>query len=313
MQKLSESGSVSGRRTLLYILSPSYSGSTLLTFLLSKHPEIATIGELKATGMGDVNEYKCSCGELIRECSFWRSVAHRSAEREIDFSVDAFDTKLVSNSRLANRFVDTTVRGGLFEYARSTALTLLPGARNALRESIRRNFEIGEVVCELQDKKVFLDSSKTPSRLRHLADADFWDIKLICLRRDGRGVANSNRKHLNIGIGPAAERWVRDDREIQCTMDLLGDLPRVEIRYEDLCQDPEKTLITITEAFGLTNLSLTTETLKDGEHHILGNNMRMNSVSEVRFDESWRTELSSSNLAEFSAVAGHVNAGLGYE
>jgi len=313
MQKIKDSKSATGRRTLLYILSPSYSGSTLLTFLLSKHPQIATIGELKATGMGDVNEYRCSCSELIRECSFWRSVASRCAGRNIDFSVDAFDTKLSSNNRLANRFVDATVRGGLFEFARSTALRLLPGARNALLESIRRNFEISRVVCELQDKKVFLDSSKTPSRLRHLADAGLWDIKLICLRRDGRGVSNSNRKHLNIGIVPAAERWVRDNREITRTMRLLQDLPRVVVRYEDLCQYPEKTLTTITEALGLDSLSFTSEALKDGEHHILGNNMRVNSVSEVRFDESWRTELSPSDLAEFSAVAGSVNAGQGYE
>ena len=41
---------------LVYILSPSYSGSTLLTFLLNTHPEIATIGELKAQALGNLGD-----------------------------------------------------------------------------------------------------------------------------------------------------------------------------------------------------------------------------------------------------------------
>lgn len=301
------------KRTMLYILSPSYSGSTLLTFLLSRHPQIATIGELKATGMGDVKEYRCSCGELILECDFWHAVAQRSAGQGMQFSVTAFDTKLHSNSHFANRLVDTTVRGSLFEAARGAALKLLPGANRVLQDSIMRNYRIGEIVCDLQQKEVFLDSSKTPSRLRHLAAADLWDIKLICLRRDGRGVSNSNRKHLDIGIGPAAERWVRDAQEIEHTLQRLHGLEKVEIRYEDLCQDPEATLTTITDAFGLAKPDLGSEALKSGEHHILGNSMRLSAVSEVRYDESWRTELSATELEQFAEVAGRVNAGLGYE
>ncbi|MGH8543075.1 MAG: hypothetical protein ACREX3_05465 [Gammaproteobacteria bacterium] len=43
--------------TLAYIASPSYSGSTLMTFLLGGHPAVATVGELKAAGIGDVDRY----------------------------------------------------------------------------------------------------------------------------------------------------------------------------------------------------------------------------------------------------------------
>ena len=38
---------------LVYILAASHSGSTLLAMLLSTHPEICTVGELKATNLGD--------------------------------------------------------------------------------------------------------------------------------------------------------------------------------------------------------------------------------------------------------------------
>ena len=48
---------MSERPRLLYILAPSYSGSTLLTYLLSQHDAIATVGELKATSRGDLDTY----------------------------------------------------------------------------------------------------------------------------------------------------------------------------------------------------------------------------------------------------------------
>ena len=61
---------------LVYIASPSYSGSTLLTFLLNAHRDVATMGELK-WGPIDLETYCCSCGELLTACPFWQDVARR--------------------------------------------------------------------------------------------------------------------------------------------------------------------------------------------------------------------------------------------
>ena len=74
----------------VYIASPSYSGSTLLTFLLAAHPEVASIGELKASAMGDADAYTCSCGAPIRRCPFWRRVCDELARRGLDFDLDDF-------------------------------------------------------------------------------------------------------------------------------------------------------------------------------------------------------------------------------
>ena len=64
-------------KDFIYITSASFSGSTLLTFLLNTHPEIATIGEMKGDSM-DVERYRCSCGDPIGRCPFWqRLVTHR--------------------------------------------------------------------------------------------------------------------------------------------------------------------------------------------------------------------------------------------
>ena len=66
---------------LVYILAASHSGSTLLAMLLGRHPEVCSVGELKATWISQGERYRCSCGKLILECPFWIGVADRMKKR----------------------------------------------------------------------------------------------------------------------------------------------------------------------------------------------------------------------------------------
>ena len=61
---------------LVYILAASHSGSTLLGMLLAAQPDVCTVGELKLTALGDVERYVCSCGQRIRECTFWQEILY---------------------------------------------------------------------------------------------------------------------------------------------------------------------------------------------------------------------------------------------
>ena len=118
---------------------------------------------------------------------------------------------------------------------------------------------------------------------------------------------------MQVDLRRASEIWARDTKEIQRVMRELRDVPKIQVRYEDLCRAPESVLADISEAFGLSRTELTGNALMDGEHHILGNNMRLGSVSEIRFDTSWQSELSAEDLATFDAAAGPLNLELGYE
>lgn len=54
---------------LIYILGNSHSGSTLLSFLLSFHPDIINLGELKSKTWLKVRT--CSCGQPMSNCNFY--------------------------------------------------------------------------------------------------------------------------------------------------------------------------------------------------------------------------------------------------
>ena len=57
------------------IETTSFSGATLLTLLLSAHPEIATVAEMSGLiDSVDPDEYLCSCGKKIKCCNFWQAL-----------------------------------------------------------------------------------------------------------------------------------------------------------------------------------------------------------------------------------------------
>jgi hypothetical protein len=303
---------------LLYLTSSSYSGSTLVTFLLATHPQVATVGELKATSMGDVEEYKCSCGILIRSCPFWARVTQELVRRGTSFDVASFGTHFALAGRLADRAVRTRVRGRAFERARKLALRALPGAWRELNAILERNRVLIEVICHLEGKPVFLDDSKEPSRLMHMLNSGLWNVKVVYLVRDGRGVAHSilrrhKRFHPDVPASgdAAAHEWRQTQESIERVLDRLPSDSWVKIRYEDVCADPRTALQPVLRLIGQGGVPLHEE-FRAGQHHILGNYMRLRAGEQVSLNEKWRTELSAEELAGFERVAGDLNRRHGY-
>lgn len=297
----------------VYILSPSFSGSTLLTFLLGTHPEIATIGELKATAMGNVDEYNCSCGARIRDCTFWRRVGEGVHGAGRAFNLADFGTTFRLEGRaLVDRLLRAQVRGPLFEIARRVGLTLIPSATRNLNAILDQNRVLSEVIVHEQGGSVFLDGSKDPTRLLHLSRAGFAHIKVIYLLRDGRGSACSFMNHYRISMAEAANMWRKSQQSCERTLTHMPSGSWLRIRYETLCAEPEATLKQIFTFLAL-DAGEAIRDFRDREQHILGNAMRLSGSGEVRLNEKWRSELTKQDVSTFDRLAGKINRGLGYE
>ncbi len=297
----------------VYIMSPSYSGSTLLTFLLASHPEIATIGELKATHMGDIDAYDCSCGTRIGDCSFWQKLSADLNEQGLAFDLTDFGTHFHGEpGTLTDRALRAGVRGPVLEAARSMVLSTWPAARRACRRTLARNVALIHEIKRLQGGEVFLDGSKDPNRLRYFLSAGLGAIKVIYMIRDGRGKACSYMRHYNTDMADAAAEW-RDAHE-ECER-MLARLPAgstFTLHYEDLCGDPDQWLARVFEFLGL-DADQATRDFNAFEHHIIGNAMRLSSSSEIVLDERWKRDLTEADLAAFEQVAGDLNRRYGYE
>lgn len=301
---------VKARRQVAYILSPSYSGSTLLTLLLARHPEVATVGELKARPLGDVRRYVCSCGARILECPFWAEVGAALRARGHELNLAEFGTSFHAPERpLTDRLLAAAIRGPAFEAVRRLGLRMLPGPRAALRRRLDRNEAMIETVLDLQNGRVFLDASKDVVRLKHLLDAGRWDLRVLHLVRDGRASADSYMRHHDVPMSRAAVEWVRAQREAQRLLDRLDDGQCLTIRYERLCEQSETV---IGDALRFLGCTTDGPALVDRPHHILGNRMRLAPLREIDLDEKWRRRLTDDDLRVFERIAGATNVELGY-
>lgn len=307
-----DDASVGGERIFAYIASPSFSGSTLLTFLLNAHPDVCTVGELKA-GMPDGYNYVCSCGEPLGRCGFWQRVIEGHARAGKRFDLNDFGMRFERQPRRwAGRILGAGVRGPLFELARDTAIALLPPLRQARDHTLENIETFARVVVDMTGSRVFLDGSKDPFRLKYLPRLRGFRLKVIRITRDGHGVMNSTMRNENQPPEAAARLFRAHTIELNRMESRLPDDSCIRVQYERLCREPEATLDRLYRFLGLDPGRAAAD-YRSVEHHIMGNRMRLRNSSEIALDEKWRHELKPEDQKLFDRIAGDLNRALGYE
>ena len=304
---------------MAYILSASHSGSTLLAMLLGAQSKACTVGELRAPSMGDTEKYQCSCGQRIMACPFWDKVSQAMSRRGVpDFDITSAGTSIFEiASPYAQRLLQPLQRGRALEWLRDTALGFSPAWRRHLDEVQRRNLALVESLQELTSADTVIDSSKSVLHLKYLLQIPRLQIKVLWLVRDGRAVSLSlighgmKRATRAETVAAAAREWRRSNEAAEL---LLGRLPAsqwMRVGYEEFCREPELGLRRLCKFIELDSGALNLD-FRAIEQHVLGNEMRMNSTSQIRLDERWRSQLSGEDLIAFDSVAGGLNRRYGY-
>ena len=319
---------------LVYILAASHSGSTLLTMLLNSHPDVATVGELAPGHIEASPAYPCSCGQRIRECPFWQWVAATARTRGLNFGIEDFGTGFqVPESRIATRLLQPLHRGPMLEFVRDAGLALSSPWPRRFREIAHANEILADAIMEYYHARVFVDKGNVGLRLKYLLRIPSFEVKVIHLIRDGRAVAltymdpagfadaqdpnrrggggGGNRASERLSMSQAAYQWRRCNEEAEHALRRLDRSQWIEVRYEELCGSPDATLSRIFAFLGLDPAQRAAD-FRSVENHVVGNGMRLDTTSEIRLDERWRTRLTASDLQVFDDVAGHANRQYGY-
>ena len=298
-----------------FVVSPSYSGSTLLSILLAHHPHLATLGEFLDNharryrdGEGDF----CSCGERLSSCPYMLDLAERVRAVGMDFSVDFPDTAFWGGTGLQQRILRAYVRGPGFETARRLAVALTPSARRTVARIVERNTRVIAAVLEGEGASVYLDSAKNNNRVlffhRYAAE---MDVRVIWLIRDGRGVATSIMRHRECDLSTAIEQWKTTQTSVMHTVALFPADRVLKLHYEDLCTRPAEALERTCRFLGL-DPALMPARYGDLTLHLTGNNMRLKGLSEIRVDTRWEQTLTEADLQVFERDGGALNRELGY-
>ena len=322
-----------GKIRLLYILAASHSGSTLLAMLLNAHPEICTVGELKATALGDADRYRCSCRRRIRECPFWTAIVREMAESGFDFDIAASNTDFRSGaSPYVLKLLRPLYRGGALECVRDALLQVSPSWRARLPRIQSTNATLMRGVLSQARKRVIVDSSKIGIRLKFLLRNPELEIKVIRLVRDGRAVSLTYMDPANFADAQNAElrgggwrrervretpdptgrpRMAQEQRRSRGVAQGHNASRRIEVRYEQLCLEPARTLTRIFEFVGVAPDPVNLD-FRSVEHHVIGNGIRLDDSSRIRMDDAGSHTSPNTQLAAFDREAGRLNASLGY-
>ena len=296
---------------LLYITSPSYSGSTLLTILLAEHTAISTVGELKASAFGSIEQYNCSCGRLLRECAFWQDIESRVRTEDPSFNLHNWRTHFRPESGMARKVLGSGLKAPSFERIRDLAVRLLPGVAQTKQRILENNERVVSAVVAATNTSAFIDGSKDPIRARYLLQSKLWETSVITLIRDGRGFCASYMKHMSAPIGEAISEWKAKVLEMEHLQKIAG-RRSIVVRYEDLCDEPLTVINRILNAAGLEPLTSIDFPISKTNRHIFGNAMRLREIEAVVTDEKWRSALTPEDLEQFYTEAGEINERYGY-
>ena len=304
-------------RTFVALASPAYSGSTLLSFLLGAHPEIATTSDVSGSRRRDkMDVFECSCRRRMVDCPFWQAVAAWMRER-VDPRFELADFGLgfdYLGQNLGSKLLEGSLPMTALEGPRDALVARLPGHLRRMRAIADRNRAFAEAVLEITGGRVFIDASKERMRIlhlqRHLAPA--MEFRVIHLVRDVRGVVESNlRRGKKPGLTAelAARNWANTHDIILRNLAHVPAARRTTVRYEDLCRDPDGTMRALF-AFCDVDPGIRVTDVVSREQHLIGNQMRLGSAAEIRLDERWRDALRAPDLAAIGRIAGPAYARL---
>lgn len=297
---------------LVYLMGMPFSGTTLLSRIVSMHPEIASIGEMvNVINMVDRGSYLCSCGERLSECQFWLGVKTKMGHEGHDF--DLMDFTIKPPKRIAGiiyrggRLVsDNPSAFGYFKaIARAFSVCL---ADSSLTHRMRA---FSKCVLEQSDKSIFFDASKDPNLLFYLVGCKHFQPVFVHMVRDPRGVSVSMMKNLSrSSFESCVTEWVSTNRKIAFLLSLFPEFKTVAIRYEDLCYSPSQVIERLCLSIGASNWSPSSYDARDT--HIIGNRMRLSALNSIKIDEKWLEVLSDRDIEIARKVAGPLAERFGY-
>jgi sulfotransferase family protein len=272
-------------RPFPFVVARGRSGTTLLRAILDAHPDLAIPGE---------SHFAVSFGERRREF-----------ERPGGFATEPFLRDLLRHWGFRRwELPEQDVRAAFDETPPSN-----------VADGIRLAFAL---YARSRGKPRYGD--KTPGFVLHigmLAEL-FPEARFVHLIRDGRDVALS---YLDTDFGvatltDAAIYWERFVRAGRAAGNALGPGRYLEVRYEDLVADVERTTVRVCEHIDLPfdpamlryfERSASLDGLSHAEHH---QNISLPPTSGLR---DWRTQMAPADVALFEALAGDLLTELGYE
>jgi Sulfotransferase family len=291
-------------REIIYIGGEGRSGSTVLEGLLGASPGSVSVGELRDVwSKGLEYDHLCGCGKRFSSCDFWQDVLKEA------FASESRNALTAHVRHLQRRL----------EAPRSLPRLYFPSLRE--RRFTEAMDDYGQIlerlygsIARVSSAERVLDSSKYPAYAMVLSQIESFDLRLVHLVRDSRGVAHSwRRTSIKPDVpqsrtfmprkGPlkAALRWDYCEAAFRA---LSRRVPTVRVRYEDLATSVESELQDLATWLGLETWPVPEGGVSfDGHHAIGGNPVRFTEGPvPLKMDNEWAAAMPARDRALVTAL-----------
>ncbi|MEZ4886682.1 MAG: hypothetical protein R3E32_18280 [Chitinophagales bacterium] len=234
---------------LIYIIGMSFSGSTLLGFLLGSGKEVENLGQLKTFSRRQISR-TCTCGDAPLVCSLWGKYYDGNYQTFDKPSVFA-KIRMISNILLKKK-------EGVKQLTDTPDLTFL----KAIHDDIQSfNSQINYLV----------DTSNSIWRLAYLLQCQGIELKVIYLKREvNSNIVSFMKRNRLLGFWRGIFTYKIKHYLISKFL-AINQVPNVSVSYEEICAIPQKTLSRIGIFLNINYDNFSTH-IRQRQYHVIGGN-----------------------------------------
>jgi hypothetical protein len=309
------------RRQIVFVLSDTRSGSTLIDQVLGGHPKVQSLGELQwlaAYALQDRSIYNpshplvCTCKRPVSDCPFWVEVFRQLGRQPQSLQLQLWPfvesrRGIGSTDYNVRQFVKRLMHRFPRFFGKKVVQNVLGGDRLA-----RDNVELFDSIFRVSARDVLIESSKEPFRFRAVYNLTPEIMRTLVLVRDYRAVVYSKMKR-GRSLEDGALGW---KARMQAIAALTSDVPasqQLRLKYEDFCKDPSAEIGRICEFLELEYSSDMLRRPTKGVHNIGGSPSRFDeSRTEIVLDTAYQTYFKDSELEKLRELVGDEGARWGY-
>jgi hypothetical protein len=284
------------KKKILFILGTAHSGSTLLSLILDSSSQCLTVGELSNLP----RLYKNNIPISQTSCNFWNSKFSKDELHKLSLGL--------SNTRISP-WIPLLVEKFFREF---------------INDDIFRPYSI---IASKTSADIIIDSTKTTywiSKMLSLKELKKeFDVYLLHLVRDGRGVLNSYLKKRNqMTVEDISQLWLKRVTNNELFFRNFSRGNKIQLAYEELTTNPQKIVKQLCDFLGIDFTPEMINYWKYEHHMISGNRGTQSLISKyqnqleespkspdlsIKLDLSWQTMLTEDDLKKFYAIVGDKN------
>jgi hypothetical protein len=278
---------------ILRIVGDDRSGTTVIGTVLGQLPDAIFVGEAGQVWRAFTTpEWRCSCGDLLTSCPFWREVRSQSC---VDVNFDVNLLRIITEQYLRVR------PGRMASLTRRSLDPLLAEFANALEC-------IYTAIAATAGSGVIIDSGKSAPELLLAVRTLRLNLNILHVVRDPRAVAHSRSRQ--IPAMQSGSQWMASEGPVTSSMRWAVRNTLLEMiiaryasvhhrmRYEDFVTHPTRELKCLGTFLDTTSIAdrlfETGGQIAVGPRHALDGNTRvLKSMSKIqlRLDDEWKSAM----------------------